>query len=281
MQSNSRRSLFVIVSLLFCASVWGPSGMRTTTLSAKARAVSAPQYDPYSQFRDVSYSNNGLLSEKDEISLGARLHLEVQKKYKLTDVGLAKVNRLGQSVARVSRRSRLVYRFYVIESKEINGFSLPGGYVYITTGLLKLANDNELASVLAHEVGHVAARHSLESLKKSQENNAIADTLGAITGIAGDTARELGTALAKIVGEGFLTLHSREEEREADFLGVRALPKAGVDPQAMVTMFEKLQKVDDSGLLGSFFSDHPNVQERIDNTRSEIARMRKERTSRQ
>jgi predicted Zn-dependent protease len=255
--------------------------MRTTTLSAKARAVSAPQYDPYSQFRDVSYSNNGLLSEKDEISLGARLHLEVQKKYKLTDVGLAKVNRLGQSVARVSRRSRLVYRFYVIESKEINGFSLPGGYVYITTGLLKLANDNELASVLAHEVGHVAARHSLESLKKSQENNAIADTLGAITGIAGDTARELGTALAKIVGEGFLTLHSREEEREADFLGVRALPKAGVDPQAMVTMFEKLQKVDDSGLLGSFFSDHPNVQERIDNTRSEIARMRKERTSRQ
>ena len=142
---------------------------------------------------------------------------------------------------------------------------------------MKLANENELASVLAHEVWHVAARHSLRTLKKSQEYNGIAEALGSITGIAGDTARDLGVALGQIVANGFLTIHTREEEREADFLGVRTMPRAGFDPDAMVTMFQKLQRMSDTGLLGSFFSDHPNVQERIDNTRYEINRMRSER----
>ena len=80
----------------------------------------------------------------------------------------------------------------------------------------------------------------------------------------------------QIIGEGFLTIHTREEEREADYLGVRTMPRAGFDAQAMVTMFQKVQRVDDTGLLGSLFSDHPYVQERIDNTRYEINRMRRE-----
>jgi beta-barrel assembly-enhancing protease len=287
-QLQKRESILGVLVFIVCAFLLSTTALRSRSASIKAaprarsstaRTNSAPtsQFgDPYSDFRDAEYSNDGLLSESDEIRLGAQIHKEVTKKYKLSDVGLERVDRLGQRVARVSLRPKLVYTFHVIEGREINGFSIPGGHVYITTGLLKLANDNELASVLAHEVGHVVARHSLKTLKQRQQTTDIAEALGSITGIAGDAARELSTTLVQILGEGFLTIHTREEEREADYLGVRAMPRAGFDAQAMITMFQKVQRVDDSGLLGSLFSDHPDVQERIYNTRYEIDRMRRE-----
>src|SRR5256714_4056685 len=200
--------------------------------AARYSNIAAAQYDdPYSDFRNAKYSNAGLLNERDEVKLGTQLHREVTKKFNLTDVGLDRVERIGQRCARVSLRPNLTYRFHVIQSREINGFSLPGGHVYVTTALLKLANDNELASVLAHEVGHVVARHSLKTLQKSKEYDDIANSLGALAGVAGDWARDLSVSLAKIVGSGILTFHSRDEEREADFLGVRAMPAAGFDPQ--------------------------------------------------
>src|SRR6185295_6892579 len=132
---------------------------------------------------------------------------------------------------------------------------------YVTTGLLKIANDNELASVLAHEVGHIVARHSLKTLKKSQEYDDIAKSLGELTGVAGDLARDVGVSLGRMVGQGFLTIHSRDEEREADFLGVRAMQRANFDPQGMVTMFQKLARIE--------------AQDCISNTRYEISRMRR------
>ena len=237
----------------------------------------APQFDdPYSDFRNVRYSNAGLLSEKDEIKLGIQLHRQVTKKYNLTDVGLERIERLGQRCASASVRPNLLYKFHVVQMKEINGFSLPGGHIYVTSALLKMANDNELASVLCHEVGHIAARHSLKTLKKRQEYNEIAKSIGDITSVAGDLGRQVGETIGQLAGEGILTFHSQDEEREADFLGVRDMSKAGFDPQGMISMFQKLQKVEDQNpsLLGSLFSDHPDVQERIDNTRYEITRMR-------
>ncbi len=251
-------------------------------LSAPANRAPATtafgQYDdPYSDFRNARYSNAGLLNERDEVKLGTQLHREVTKKYRLTDVGLDRVERLGQRCARVSLRPNMLYKFHVIQSREINGFSLPGGHVYITTALLKLANDDELASVLAHEIGHIVARHSLKTLKQKQEYDDIARSLGELTGVAGVLARDLGVALGQIVAEGFLTVHTRDEEREADFLGVRGMARAGFDPQGMVTMFQKLQRIEerDASLLGTLFSDHPDAQERIANTRYEIERMRR------
>jgi beta-barrel assembly-enhancing protease len=242
------------------------------------REVALLQYDdPYAEFRNARYSNAGLLNERDEIKLGTQLHREVTKKYPLTDVGLDRVERLGQRCARSSLRANMIFRFHVIQSREINGFSLPGGHIYITSAMLKLANDNELASVLAHEVGHIVARHSLKTLKQKREYDDLANSLGELTGVAGDLARDLGVALGQIVAQGFLTVHTRDEEREADFLGVRGMARAGFDPQGMVTMFQKLQRMEeqDPNLLGTLFSDHPDAQERISNTRYEIARIRR------
>jgi len=144
---------------------------------------------------------------------------------------------------------------------------------------VRLANDNELGAVLCHEVGHVVARHSLKTLKKSKEYDAIANQLGDLTGVAGSIARDLGVTLGQMVGAGMLTIHSRDEEREADFLGVRQMPGASLDPQGMITMFQKLLRIEEreSDLLGSLFSDHPDAAERVDNTKYEIARMRRTR----
>jgi predicted Zn-dependent protease len=275
------RDLKPFVSLISIALLLVTTQSRASLVTAKNSSrthLRAAQFDdPYSDFRNVRYSNAGLLSEKDEIKLGTQLHREVTKKYNLTDVGLERIERLGQRCARASVRSNLLYKFHVVQMKEINGFSLPGGHVYITTALLKMANDNELASVLCHEVGHIAARHSLKTLKKRQEYNDIARSLGELTRVAGDIGRDLGVALGQIIGEGFLTFHSQEEEREADFLGVRDMSKAGFDPEGMITMFQKLQRIENQSpnLLGSLFSDHPDAQERIDNTRYEIARMKR------
>ncbi|MFL6546955.1 MAG: M48 family metalloprotease, partial [Candidatus Udaeobacter sp.] len=174
------------------------------------------------------------------------------KKFKLSTVGQTRLNQIGQKVAVVSQRPKLAYHFYVVTNREINAFSGPGGYVYVTSGLMKLANDDELAAVLAHEIGHVVARHSLKSLQNSESMNSLADWFGSITGVAGKTAEELGKAAASMVGNGFLTIHSRDEEREADYLGVRDARKAGYDPNGMIGMFKKLQELskDGSGLLG-------------------------------
>ena len=266
------------LTLLTIFAIAAQPNLASPSVTAAHHSFAAAQYDdPYSDFRNAKYSNAGLLSERNEIKLGTQLHREVTKKYNLTDVGLDRVERIGQRCARVSLRPSLLYKFHVVQSREINGFSLPGGHVYVTTGLLKLASEDELASVLAHEIGHVVARHSLKTLQKRQEYNEIAKSIGDLTGVAGDVGRDLGVALGQMVGEGFLTVHSRDEEREADFLGVRGMARAGFDPQAMVTMFQKLQRIENQepDLLGSLFSDHPDAQERIDNTKYEISRMRR------
>src|SRR2546421_4287597 len=242
-RSNLHSKLIRLLLVIIATAVTAQGLLATRTIANGVAAV--PQYDdPYSDFRNVRYSNAGLLNERDEIKLGTQLHREVTKKYNLTDVGLDRVDRIGQRCAKAGLRPTLLYKFHVIQSREINGFSLPGGHIYITTAMLKLANDNELASVLAHEVGHVVARHSLKTLKQSQEYDDIASSIGDVTGVAGSIARDLGVALGNIVGAGMLTIHSRDEEREADFLGVRAMPKAGFDPQGMVTMFQKLLRIE-------------------------------------
>ncbi len=245
----------------------------SSILNSTASIVDA---DPYSQFRGEQYSNSGLLSESDEIKLGNQIHAEAAKKFKITSEGQPRANRIGQRVARASRRPNLNYQFHVIRDKEINAFAAPGGHIYVTTALMNLANDQELSSVLAHEVGHVVARHSLKTLQQAQMLGGIADLIGSVTGVAGETAGQLGVMATQIVGGGLLSVHNREEEREADYLGVHTMVKAGFDSSGMVAMFQKIQRVGqtNSDLLSELFADHPAVDERISNTRYEINRMR-------
>jgi predicted Zn-dependent protease len=242
-------------------------------LNAAARLLGG---DPYAAFRNARYSNDGLMSETDEARLGAFIDKDVRRHLRVTPTGQARLEQIGQRLVAASGRPALKFRFYVINDKALNAFAIPGGYVYATSGLLSVANDDELASVIGHEIGHVTARHGLKSVKHAQTIGQLAELLGGVAGTAGNDAKQFSAFAANIIGTGVLANHGREDEREADYLGLRFMAKAGFKPEAMITMFQRLQKMKDAepGLLEAILNDHPDVDERIANTAYEIKLLR-------
>jgi predicted Zn-dependent protease len=209
-----------------------------------------------------------LLSESEEINLGRETDVEIIKQYGLyEDVRLtAYLNEIGQRLARVSHRSQLTYHFKIIDASVVNAFAVPGGYVYFSRGILAaLNNEAELASVIGHEIGHIAARHSAQQYSKAQ----LAQIGLGVGSILIDSS--ILTSLAQL-GVGMLFLRfSRDNERQADDLGVEYASKAGYDAMQMANFFETLERMnpgsDRSGLPG-WFSTHPNPEDRIQAVRA-------------
>lgn len=169
------------------------------------------------------------------------------------------VEQIGRRLAANSDRPNIKYTFQVVDDKSINAFATMGGYVYVNTGLLRLAdNEAELASVMAHEIGHIAGRHSIKQMRQM----AIASGVASATGVDRNLAVRLGVDLA------LRRPNSREDEFEADQMGLRTLKRAGYAPSAMVTFMEKLLKGGRS--LPTFLSTHPATQARIDKLKSQI-----------
>lgn len=230
----------------------------------------------YNKFRNRSYSNQGYLSEADEVKLGAQVHEELRKDHRfVTDTAITSyVHALGQRLANNSKRPNLRYQFFVVDDKTINAFATLGGYVYVHTGLLRATeSEGQLASVLGHEIGHIVARHGLENVKQSQKYG----TLAAIAGIAGAAiggrgGGNIGQLAGNLIFGGKLMKHSRDAEREADYLGLYDLQRAGYNPNGMVEMFEILQRVSQQNpnLLGNVMASHPPARERAQNTVEEI-----------
>lgn len=148
----------------------------------------------------------------------------------------AYVNEVGQRTAKVSHRPNLEYVFTVLDSEEINAFTTGGGYVYITRGIMSYLNSEaELAAVLGHEIGHVAARHPTKQQTQSTLSNIGAVTLGVLTGSA-DIA-----GLANYAGAALITGYGRDEELEADRLGAEYLARVGLSPQHMIDVVRLLK----------------------------------------
>lgn len=204
-----------------------------------------------------------LLTTQDEIALGNRIAADVERKAKLYDdpATVAYVQEIGSRIARVSDRQDVIYHYKVVDDHEtVNAFALPGGWVYVYTGLLRLAaNEAELAGVIAHETGHVAARHSAEHLSTAIGIDLL---LGLALGQSPGLAAGLGSEVLK--GVGFSQM-SQRDEHEADQLGLRYMKRAGYDPGAMVTFLRKLDeqhKRRPSG-LSQLFATHPLTEDRI------------------
>ncbi len=268
-----RCAVFVIVGLALGL----VSGLPRTDAVGDPIGVAAQNRNPYDKFRQASYSNEGLYPEQEEIRLGQELHRQLEKEQKIVrDRLLADyVQRLGEQLARVSKRPDLAYHFFVIEDPTVNAFALPGGYVYIHTGLLAtVERESELASVIGHEIGHIVARHGLKNLKRAQKYQFLVGLLNlGIEAIGGEsTAARIGQEVSQLLATGILTKHSRDAEREADFLGLHTMYRAGYDPRGMISMFEKLGQIArrQPDLLGSVFRTHPPASERIRNTQAEI-----------
>jgi len=215
-----------------------------------------------------------LLSENDEIALGRKTNQEVLQQYSVYDNPAlqAYVQNVGAKVARNSHRNNLIYRFTVLDSKEVNAFALPGGYIYITRGLMAyLKSEAELAAVLGHEIGHVTARHSVQQYSANQLTN-FGIALGSIF-IPG--MNQASSQLAQLFGAALLRGYGREHELEADRLGAEYLARTGYKPGAMLDVIKVLknQEVFEKEIAKSegrepriyhgVFSTHPDNDTRL------------------
>jgi predicted Zn-dependent protease len=210
-------------------------------------------------------------SVAQELALGRQLAAEVEKQAKVVDDPIVSeyINRLGQNLTRNSD-SAFPMSFHLLQSEEINAFTLPGGYVFITTGIVKLSdNEAELASVVAHELAHAAARHATRQATRNDLINAGKLPLIFSGGLAGLAARQIGNTAASLAFYQF----SREFEDEADMLGIQYLWKSGYDPSASIDMFERVESVEKAkpGSVSRLFRTHPLTAARIEKTQKNIA----------
>jgi predicted Zn-dependent protease len=219
-------------------------------------------------------SFTAFMSRADELRIGAEEHPKMIKEFggAYTDARLrAYIKRTGLALARISEVTDLPYTFTILNDDKVNAFALPGGYVYITRGLLALAeNEAEMAGVLAHEIGHVTARHTAQRYSTAQATNLGLMVLGVLGSAAG-----VPSGVGQIVGFGAqaaLQSYSREQELEADRLGVRYLSRAGYAPRAMTSFFSKMQAHaeleramagDKEDQTNNIMSTHPRTAERI------------------
>ncbi len=206
-----------------------------------------------------------LVSEEEEVNLGRKSDAGVVKEYGLYDDQqvTAYVSDMGRRMGKLSHRPDLDWHFKVLDGSVVNAFAAPGGYVYFTRGILATLNSEaELAGVMGHEIGHVTARHSAQKISKAQMAQAGLAGLDigmSILGIPG-----LSSLAQMGVGVLFLKF-SRDDEREADALGVEYATKAGYDASQMADFFETLQRMDsraDRSGLPSWFSTHPSPADR-------------------
>src|SRR3984885_14223789 len=226
--------------------------------------------------RDVGKGVNFYSLEK-EIALGKQLASEVERQAKIiNDPVIAEyVNRVGQNLVRNSD-AKVPFTIKVIDSEEVNAFALPGGFFFVNSGLImKADNEAELAGVMAHEIGHVAARHGTRQATRGE----IAQ-IGMIPLIfmGGWTGYGIYQAASVLVPVGFLKF-SRSMESEADLLGLEYMYKTGYDPEAFVDFFEKIESLEKKkpGTLSKFFSTHPPTGTRITTSQANIQKYLKER----
>jgi predicted Zn-dependent protease len=210
-----------------------------------------------------------------EIGLGKQLAQEVERSSKLIDdpVITEYVNRVGQNLVRNSD-AKVPFTIKVIDSDEVNAFALPGGFFYVNSGLiLRAQEESELAGVMAHEIAHVCARHGTKQATKGDLIQ-IASIPAMIMLPYGWAGYGIYQGMNFLIPMTFLKF-SRDAEREADFLGLQYMYKAGYDPNSYVTFFERIQADEKRrpGTIGKAFSTHPPTQDRIENTQKEIARI--------
>jgi MAF protein len=210
-------------------------------------------------------------STDKEVQMGQAIAKAVAKEYKFVDDPLVqkRVEDIGKKIVSVCDRKEIDYTFNVLDDDEVNAVSLPGGFVYVNKGLVdKVASDDELAGVIAHEVGHIVARHSIKKLQAIQGYSILRLLIAAAPSSG---AGQAGNA-ADIAFTELLLGYGREDELLADQLGTRYLKLAGYNPNAMITFLEKLQEINRRRPLQPmvYFKSHPYVPDRIRVVKQEL-----------
>jgi len=216
-----------------------------------------------------------LVSESDEINMGREYDPQISEMYGVyNDEALTKyVDDLGQKMVKISHRSKLAFDIKVMDSPVINAFAVPGGYLYITRGILAYLNSEaELAGVMGHEIGHVTARHSASQQSKAQ----LAQIGLGVGSVLSETFAQYSGLAQQATGLLFLKF-GRDDETQSDKLGVEYSTKVGYDANHMSNFFNVLNKMSggDGKSLPSFLSTHPNPADRVVKVKKQTAKWQK------
>lgn len=220
----------------------------------------------------VNRGDFNLISLEEEWQMGRQLEAEIAQQMRLVNdrTALAYVNEVGQRIVNQTDMRQLPWEFHIVDDPSINAFNIPGGHVYVHTGLIEAAGSaSQLAGVMAHEIGHGVSRHATERLTKAYGLQIVAGV------VLGQNPSMIEQIVAQIVGTGAIAKFSRDDEREADDLGVRYMYEGGYNPEGMVRMFEALleeRRRRPSG-IEQFFSTHPLSEERIAAINAEIDKL--------
>ena len=211
-----------------------------------------------------------LIETEREVRMGESIAKQVEQQYTLVHDPelLGRLDRVGQRIAAAADRKDLLYRFSIAEEKEPNAFALPGGPIYVTTGLMELIrSDDELASVLGHEAGHINAKHVVKRIQGAIGLDLL-QVLAAVGARDTDARTRQGVDLALA---SLLTAYSRADELEADKLGVRYMKRSGYQPLASISFLERLRDhtFKQETHRFSYFRTHPYFADRIRAVRAE------------
>jgi len=215
------------------------------------------------------------ISTPEEVAMGQGIHKNIKKEYRLAgdDYRVQRVRRIGQRLAQVSDRQDYVHQFYVVEKDELNAFTIPGGSVYVFTGLLdKLQTDDQIAGVLAHEIGHGAARHTIKKFQAALGYNLIGGLI--LSQVEEGQARQIaGLSSNALMGLVFSS-YSRKDEFEADRLAVKYMFLADFNLNGMVETLEILENESKGSDVPLILKSHPHLGARIDAAKGEVNRVR-------
>jgi len=215
------------------------------------------------------------VSTQQEVEMGAGYAQQISKELPLVqDAELNRyINVLGDSIARIADSRNLDWRFFIVDSKDVNAFAVPGGFIYVNRGLIERAmNMAQVAGVLGHEIGHVTMRHSIQQMQKAQGANVGLTAVCVLTSICNNQASSAAIQIG--AGAAFASF-SRSDEDEADGEGVKYVVSAGIDPAGIPEMFQILlaERETKPDALDSWFRSHPLEESRISAARARIAKI--------
>ena len=212
------------------------------------------------------------VSQQQEIEIGQANVQQINQQLPIVNDAEANryINVLGDSIAKLTERADLPWTFYIVNAKEINAFAVPGGYIYVNRGLIEHTQTlSQLAGVIGHEIGHVVKRHSV---KQMNQMNAAQVGVGLACVLTSVCNSQVGQAGINVAGTALFAKFSRDDEREADDVGIDNVVRAHIHPKGVPEMFQILMNARQTspGLVEGWFGSHPTEEDRVRDTQAKV-----------